>query len=167
MQELDSHPALPALNIFFFNPVALSGEVSDLWSFFPLQLWYGQHDLGNLFPVGMGEPLVFVLVCFVLWFSRDTYFNENLCCENSLAIFSWTFRNKCWNVNSEVAQSCPTLCNPMNCSLPCSSVHGIFQAKVLEWVAISFSGRSFRPRDRTQVSRIVGRCFTICTTGEV
>ena len=136
MQELDSHPALPALNIFFFNPVALSGEVSDLWSFFPLQLWYGQHDLGNLFPVGMGEPLVFVLVCFVLWFSRDTYFNENLCCENSLAIFSWTFRNKCWNVNSEVAQSCPTLCNPMNCSLPCSSVHGIFQAKVLEWVAI-------------------------------
>ena len=88
MQELDSHPALPALNIFFFNPVALSGEVSDLWSFFPLQLWYGQHDLGNLFPVGMGEPLVFVLVCFVLWFSRDTYFNENLCCENSLAIFS-------------------------------------------------------------------------------
>ena len=40
---------------------------------------------------------------------------------------------------SEVAQSCPTLCNPMDCSLPGSSVHGIFQARVLEWVATAFS----------------------------
>ena len=40
---------------------------------------------------------------------------------------------------SEVAQSCPTLCNPMDCSLPGSSVHGIFQARVLEWGAIAFS----------------------------
>ena len=40
---------------------------------------------------------------------------------------------------SEVSQSCPTLFNPMDCSLPRSSVHGIFQATVLEWVAISFS----------------------------
>ena len=39
----------------------------------------------------------------------------------------------------EVAQSCPTLCDPMDCSLPGSSVHGIFQARVLQWVAISFS----------------------------
>ena len=38
-----------------------------------------------------------------------------------------------------VAQSCPTLCNPMDCSLSGSSVHGIFQARVLEWIAISFS----------------------------
>ena len=40
---------------------------------------------------------------------------------------------------SEIAQSCPTLCDPMDCSLPGSSVHGIFQLRVLEWVAISFS----------------------------
>jgi len=40
---------------------------------------------------------------------------------------------------SEVAQSCLTLCNPMYCTLPGSSVHGIFQARVLEWVAIFFS----------------------------
>ena len=40
---------------------------------------------------------------------------------------------------SEVAQSCPTLCGPMDCSLPYSFIHGIFQARVLEWVAISFS----------------------------
>ena len=62
---------------------------------------------------------------------------------------------------SKVAQSCPTLCDPMNCSLPGSSIHGIFQAGVLEWIAISFSRGSSRPGDRTQVSRIAGRCFTI------
>ena len=48
---------------------------------------------------------------------------------------------------SLVAQSCPTLCDPMDCSLPGSSVHGIFQARVLEWVAISFSRGSSWPRD--------------------
>ena len=41
---------------------------------------------------------------------------------------------------SEVAQLCPTLCDPMDCSLPGSSIHGIFQARVLEWGAIAFSG---------------------------
>ena len=40
---------------------------------------------------------------------------------------------------SEVTQSCPTLCSPVDCSLPGSSLHGIFQARVLKWVAISFS----------------------------
>jgi len=40
---------------------------------------------------------------------------------------------------SEVAQSCPTLCDPMDCSLSGSSIHGIFQARVLEWIVISFS----------------------------
>ena len=48
---------------------------------------------------------------------------------------------------SEVAQSCPTLCDPMDCSLSGSSVHGIFQARVLEWIAISFSRGSSRPRN--------------------
>ena len=49
----------------------------------------------------------------------------------------------------EVAQSCPTLCNPMDSSQPGSSIHGIFQARILEWIAISFSRGSSRPRDRT------------------
>ena len=56
-------------------------------------------------------------------------------------------------------KSCPTLCNPMDCSLSGSSVHGIFQARVLEWFAISFSRGSSQPRNRTQVSPIAGRCF--------
>ena len=60
---------------------------------------------------------------------------------------------------SEVTQSCPTLCNPIDHSLPGSAVHGIFQARVLEWVAVSFSRGSSRPRDQTQVSSIVGRRF--------
>ena len=62
---------------------------------------------------------------------------------------------------SEVAQSCLTLCDPMDCSLPGSSVHGIFQAIVLEWAAISFSRGSSQPRDRTRVSRTAGRHFTV------
>ena len=63
-------------------------------------------------------------------------------------------------VHSEVTQSCPTLCDPVDCSQPGSSIHGIFQARVLEWVAISFSRGSSRPRDQTQVCHIVGRRFT-------
>ena len=65
---------------------------------------------------------------------------------------------------SEVAQSCPTLCDPMDCSLPGSSVHGILQARILEWVAIFFSRGSSRPRDQTQVSRIAGRGFNLWAT---
>ena len=60
-------------------------------------------------------------------------------------------------------QSCLTLCDLMDCSLPGSSVHGILQAGILEWVVISFSRESSRPRDRTQaswVSWIAGRFFT-------
>ena len=65
---------------------------------------------------------------------------------------------------SEVAQSCLTLCDPVDCSPPGSTVHGILQARILEWVAISFSRGSSRPRDRTQVSRIRGRRFNLWAT---
>ena len=51
-------------------------------------------------------------------------------------------------------------CNPMDCSLPGSSVHGILQARILEWVAISFSRESSQPRNQTQVSCIASRFFT-------
>ena len=50
--------------------------------------------------------------------------------------------------------SCVSLCDPVDCSLPCSSVHGIFQATIVEWVAISFSRGSSQHRDRTHVSCI-------------
>ena len=68
---------------------------------------------------------------------------------------------------SEVAQLCPTLCDPTYYTLPGSSFHGILQAGPLEQVPISFSRRSSRPRDWTQVSHIVGRRFTVWATREV
>ena len=60
-----------------------------------------------------------------------------------------------------VIQSCTALCNPMDCSPPGSSVHGILQARILEWVDIPFSRGSSQPRDLTLVSCIAGRFFTI------
>ena len=62
---------------------------------------------------------------------------------------------------SEVAQSCPTLCDTLGYSLLGSSLHGILQAGILEWVAISFSRGSSRTRDQTLVSRIAGRRFNL------
>ena len=73
-----------------------------------------------------------------------------------------------WKSESEreVAQLCLTLYDPVDYSLPDSSLHGILQARILEWVAISFSRVSSRPRDRTWVSHIAsaGRCFNLWAT---
>ena len=55
---------------------------------------------------------------------------------------------------------------PMDCSPPSSSIHGILQARILEWIAISFSRGSSQPRDQTQVSHIAGRCFNLWATRE-
>ena len=77
--------------------------------------------------------------------------NSSFCDKNSQQI-------RCrWNMLH--AQSCPTLHNPMDCSLPGSSVHGISQASILEWVAIPFSRGFSWPRDWTQVSCVscIGR----------
>ena len=60
-----------------------------------------------------------------------------------------------------VAQLCPALCDPMDCSPPGFSVLEIFQARMLEWVAISFCRGSSQTRDQTQVFRIAGRFFTV------
>ena len=62
---------------------------------------------------------------------------------------------------SEVTQSCRTLCDPVDCSPPGFYVHGIYQARILEWVAISFSRGSSQPRDQTRVSCIASQFFTI------
>ena len=102
----------------------------------------------------------------------------NVCCRKPLSF--WWFVTAAWDTlrhifcqsmehlkcESEVTQSCPTLGDPMSCSLPGSSVHGIFQATGLEWVAVSFSRGSCQPRDRTRVSRTAGRHFTVWATRE-
>ena len=67
---------------------------------------------------------------------------------------------------SEVTQSCPTLCYPMECSPPGSSVLGILRARILEWIAISLSRGTSRPRDQTQVLCIAGRRFNLWATRE-
>ena len=60
-----------------------------------------------------------------------------------------------------VAQLCLTFCDPMDCSPPGSSVHGISLARILEWVAIPFSRGSSQPRDQTQVSSIANGILTV------
>ena len=95
------------------------------------------------------------------------------------SLLFFLYHTQWWSkVNILVAQLCLTLCDPMNCSPPGSSVHGILPARTLEWLAIPFSKGSSQPRDQTQVSCIVGdwntfltvqnpgRFFTVWTTGE-
>ena len=92
------------------------------------------------------------LVCLLGWV--EIHFSQSL----------ETFLNESFprlKGEGEVAQLCPTLCDPVDCSLPGSSVQGILQARILEWVAISFSRESSRPRDRTRVSGIGGRRFNL------
>ena len=69
-----------------------------------------------------------------------------------------------WEV--QVTQLCPILCNLMDCSKPGSSVHGILQARILEWAAVPFSRGSSQHRDWTQVSGTAGRFFTVWATME-
>ena len=78
-----------------------------------------------------------------------------------LESFREIFPIKPASVLAKLPQSCLTLCNPMDCTLPGSSVHGILRARILEWVAISFSRGSSQPRDWTYISwfSCIGRQF--------
>ena len=84
----------------------------------------------------------------------------------------WHFFLKCWLwccVLCLVAQSCLTFYDPMDCSPPGSSVHGIFQARILEWIATPFSRGSSQPRDELmslKSAALVGRFFTTSATWE-
>ena len=81
----------------------------------------------------------------------------------NILIVSW---NRFSSVQfSSVAQSCPTLCNLMDCSPPDYSVHGIFQVTILEWAAISFSRGSSQPRDQNWVSHTAGRLYHLSRQG--
>ena len=127
-----------------------------------LQLYpLGKFSLSTLLGLSLSVSLC---ILFPLWL-RVTF-------QVDLPIYeTWAFSSSSswlchilYKVESYIAQSCPTPCNPMDCSLPEFSVYGIFQARVLEWVAISFSRESSQSRNRTQVSHIVGRHFTVWTT---
>ena len=86
-------------------------------------------------------------------------------------LFTWDYHDIAnWLCVRACMLSCSshvlTLCDPMDCSPPGSSVRGILQARILEWVAIPVSRGSSPPRDRTQVSCIAGRFFTVWATKE-
>ena len=121
-------------------------------------------------------------LCVCYWLQWPEYFQKSLtrvcgqetsilCCNATFWQTKKGFQRSTWWVvrtgEGEVAQSCPTLCDPMDCSLPGFSIHEILQARILEWVAISFSRRSSWPRNWTQVSHIVARRFTIWATREI
>ena len=90
-------------------------------------------------------------------------------CENKFLLFNppslWYFVMAAlpnyYAVLFLVAQSCQALCGPLDCNPPGSSVHGILQARILEWVAMPSSRVSFQPRDHTQVSCIAGGFFIV------
>ena len=102
---------------------------------------------------------------------EETSWTLGVCAAHPLHVGSLTccthHSPRSFQSESEVTKSCPTLCDPIDCSLPGSSVYRISQAVVLEWIAISFSRGSSQPRAQTQVSLIVDRRFTIWATRKV
>ena len=106
----------------------------------------------------------YCVICFYLFLNNlllTIFMSLNvlsyLMCDNFIVFY------KC----SEVTQSCPSLWDPMDSSLPGSSIRGIFQARILEWVAIYFSRASSQPRDWTPVSCIAGRLLTLWATRNI
>ena len=95
---------------------------------------------------------------FCIFLCRDFFF---ICVYLSLPMYSFPVK---WSESCSVMSE--WLCNPTDCSLPVSSVHGILQARILEWVAVPFCRGFSQPRDWTQVSHIVGRFFIIWATRE-
>ena len=106
--------------------------------------------------VESGNPLTKLL----LW--------SNITVMETTASISWapTLEYALYTVKYKVSQPCPALCSPMDCSLPGFSVHGILQARILEWVDVSFSRGFSHPREQTQISHIVGSFFTVWATNK-
>ena len=121
---------------------------------------------GNVYSKNIFFQFIYILVflfCFniyIIFFKRWEFFIPLwVSTLNTLSFLYTTQRhfNSSWSVKVLVAQSCLTLHDPMDCSLPSSSIHGIFQERILEWVAISFSRGSSQPKDQTHISCI--SCF--------
>ena len=82
-----------------------------------------------------------------------------LCISSLIQDVCYTVGLDTYPVHAKLIQSCLILWDPMDCSLPGSSVHGILQARIMEWVAMPSSRRSFQPRDHTHFSYVscIGR----------
>ena len=100
--------------------------------------------------------------------SSNTFLANEIYClilKNFIYVLSPHLGLCCCCYCCSVAKSCHTVCYPMDGSPPGSSVHGILQARILEWGAIAFSRGSSRPRDRTQVSHIAGILYQLSHQG--
>ena len=105
-----------------------------------------------------------IITMVVLFFA----FKEPQYC--SCTVWQGCILSSCFNLHAKwviLAQSCPTLCDLMDCSPPGSSVHGILKARILECVAIPFSRGSSQPRDWSWVSYIAGRFFIVWATSDI
>ena len=104
------------------------------------------------------------------WRTSASFSNLNSlrACQMSTVTVAQDLISADWLVS--ITQSCPTLCNPMNCSLPGSSGHTISQARTLEWLAISFSSGYSQPRDWTHISYIGKQnldCCALCICNKI
>ena len=122
-------------------------------------LW--SHVFSNWISSGLGGSILSLeLPQFLQWTCRTSHCPYLSWCFQTSYGPCWAF-STWWKVKVKVAQSYPTLCDPMD-----YTVHGILQARILEWVAFPFSRGSTQPRDQTQVSDIAGGFFTRWATRE-
>ena len=143
-------------------PRAPSSSWQLIWS--PTENWQVRHALG----VYLSVLWKIVYICQYSEKS-DPFLGKYLVIRN-ISFWYTLEKNKLllavYIMKVLVAQLCPVLRYPMDCSLPGSSVHGIVQARILEWVAIPFSRGSSWSRDWTWIPCIAGRFFTIWATRE-
>ena len=112
-----------------------------------------------------------LIACIWYWVLRQrnrwvSWFEKHLSLSPLHQMYLDTLIRVCTCVYVLVTQSCPTLCGSIDCSSAGSSVHGILQVRVLEWIAVPFSGGSYPPRKWTRVSHITDRFFAIWVTRE-
>ena len=126
--------------------------------------WFDGHEFEWSQGVGDGQG---GLACYDSWGRKESNMTERLNWTELICKYFLLFHKLPFNCAvGLVAKSCLTLCNPIDYSLPVSSVHGILQARILEWVAIPSSRGSSKPRDQTQVSNTAGGFFTVWATRE-
>ena len=101
-------------------------------------------DLNQLAKVVFVQFLHWKVTLCIFLFQHCTHWKEVTMLSSHSGKFCFTTLKTESDQIRSVTQSCPTLCDPMDCSLPGSSVHGIFQARTLEWGAIAFSGIKYR-----------------------
>ena len=138
--------------------IAMRIKILNIFSFIShLYIFYNDISLHTCIAFKLCYEFSYWVVStlFIFWIQFCYYMCDLQICFSSLAL---SF-HKSESVSLLVTRSCPTLCNPMDCSLPGPSLHGIFQARILEWVAITFSSGSSLPRDPMLFSLITWRIF--------